>query len=81
MLDLRDRSEQCLDHPLIRLIAVLKQRRVERLRVFVNDVYTPLEGLTKVIPLLGYKIEHVEKIGENILVLDLVREIREISES
>ncbi len=77
MIDLRDRGEQCLDHPLIRLIAVLKQCNVERLRVLVNEVYTPLEGLTKVIPLLGYRIEHVERISENTLMLDLVRETSE----
>ncbi len=77
MLDLRDRGEQCLDHPLIRLIAVLKQRKAERLRVLVNEAYTPLEGLTKVIPLLGYRIEHMERISENILMLDLVRETSE----
>ena len=73
VLDLRDRGKKCLDHPLIRLVAILNQHNLERLRVLVDDVYTPLEGLTKVIPLLGYRIERVEKIGKSTLILDLSR--------
>jgi len=73
--DLSVRSETCRDHPLISILDILREGRFERVRVTVNEQYVPLDGLTKIASVLGYRVERVERLGNEIVMLEFVKTV------
>lgn len=74
-LDLSVRSESCRDHPLITILDVLQEGKYEKIQVAVDEQYVPLDGLTRIAFIFGYRVERVKRINDGIVVLELVKSV------
>lgn len=72
-LDLSNRSSSCLDHPLISILDILQEGKFERIQIAINERYVPLDGVTRIALILDYRVERVERLNDEIVVLELVK--------